>query len=411
MTLNNKILNLLKSEGGSMSSSDLHKELGITHDEALPLLKDLYKNKFIFTTIKKINGIDQSIIILTAVGEKLALELNPDNLLTLELVEDVKIFISHQSNDKNIATPILKFIKSCFFFLEDKHIFFSSKDENTIQFTDEWRTSINNAIAACDIFVCIISESYRDSEICMLELGAAWGLKKKRVPLITKNITFGSFSQVINDRQAGKITKATDLIKMIQVIKKKLKITPSISQEEINKKAINCARSCKKDPIAKNVSIKKRLRKSIPLNKNVLVYNGHGNGRIMEILEDKRIVYPDFMTYYFLGNEIEGIEIVKPELITKLEPVVLLGIDSGKLYQIDDTCWILLNETLYPLPNNETVEVLKINYKFPPKVENIPRMTFNALEKGNTFRSLERKINYKKELDTIIRAIIKKNKT
>lgn len=322
--------------------------------------------------------------------------------------KNIKIFISHQANDASASKALYNYISKCFPKLDTSEILFTSKNENNIILSEDWREYIRVSIEHTKVFISIISESYRDSEMCMIELGAAWGRGLKIIPLIAKGLEFSTFSQVIDAKQAGKLYDSNDLRKVIELISIELNEENVLSGIENHLASKACSKACGQKKKKKKI-IKNPLRKTED-GTFYLVHNKNSQiTRIMKIFKDKRIVYPDFYTYYFLGNEFTNIEVISAEEISKLEVKLLESILEAKPIQNKSSAWLKLNDTLHLIPDMETFHSWQKLCSTKKNVEILPEMTFEVLNKGVKIRKLCKNTDYKRELNQIVNTIINKS--
>ena len=130
-----------------------------------------------------------------------------------------KIFISHSSADKEIVKAFVEKILmlGCGF---DKDDIFCTLNSDAINIGDDFRNSIIDNMHCCDYIFLMISENYRNSEICHNEVGAAWALQntKRVIPLKFPNIGFSQDDLgVLNVvKQAGSLNNKQQLIKIYE---------------------------------------------------------------------------------------------------------------------------------------------------------------------------------------------------
>lgn len=90
-------------------------------------------------------------------------------------------------------------------------IFFTSKRETGIESSINWRNKIKSNLQDCDIFVALITTNFKNSEMCMGEIGAAWVLNKRIYPLILPPIKYENFSPLIAELQADLLLSRDDI--------------------------------------------------------------------------------------------------------------------------------------------------------------------------------------------------------
>lgn len=89
---------------------------------------------------------------------------------------------------------------------------FCTLDHNAIRTGEDFRNVIVENMKACDFVICLISDSYKQSEVCQNEMGAAWTLEDKRVlPFKFPNIKFSEIGFLNVVKQAADITDSSKL--------------------------------------------------------------------------------------------------------------------------------------------------------------------------------------------------------
>jgi len=88
-------------------------------------------------------------------------------------VKGKTIFISHASKDKEIAEAFLDIILHGALSVPINEIFCSSTDGTKIKSGADWRDSIKTNLLSAQINFLIITPNYKESEVCMNEMGAA----------------------------------------------------------------------------------------------------------------------------------------------------------------------------------------------------------------------------------------------
>lgn len=130
-----------------------------------------------------------------------------------------KIFISHSSADKEIVKAFVEKILMLGCGL-DKDDIFCTLNSDAINIGDDFRNSIIENMRCCDYIFLMISENYRQSEICHNEVGAAWALQdtKQIIPLKFPNLSFSQEDLgVLNVvKQAGTINNKQQLTKIYE---------------------------------------------------------------------------------------------------------------------------------------------------------------------------------------------------
>jgi TIR domain len=169
-----------------------------------------------------------------------------------------KIFLSHSYLDRDISTRIIeKLVVKIFNINKQSDIFFTGKRETGIESSINWRNRLKSNLQDCDIFIALITPNFKESEVCLAEIGAAWILEKKIYPLILPPIKHGNFSQVIAEIQADSLLEREDIQSFINSLQIQLKSLYGIDHKpEVNiEKAINVFLKSVKQYIYKNPNL------------------------------------------------------------------------------------------------------------------------------------------------------------
>lgn len=238
-----------------------------------------------------------------------------------------KIFLSHSYRDKDIANRIIeKLIIKIFDIDKQTDIFFTSKRETGIESSINWRNKIKSNLQECDIFIALITTNFKESEMCLAEIGAAWALNKKIYPLILPPVKYENFSPVIAELQADLLLKKEDIQSFIKSLEVQLKSLYEIDYNpEINiEKSISDFLKSAKQYIHKNSN----LFKSSSLVENQQQKN-ETIAEIREIIEtadssvtseekhsikeQSKIEWPDdySMQEYYINDQLQALTAIK----------------------------------------------------------------------------------------------------
>ena len=115
------------------------------------------------------------------------------------------IFISHSSNDKAIIQPFVDHILQLGIGIPREMIRCTSIQGMGIKNGEEMRKWIRKEIETCSLAFLMISPNYKDSEICLNEMGAIWALNKPVKILLLPGVEYNNFGWLEEIRQAGHI--------------------------------------------------------------------------------------------------------------------------------------------------------------------------------------------------------------
>lgn len=106
-----------------------------------------------------------------------------------------KIFVSHSSDDKKLVSEIVHLLS--LIGVQDSSIFCTSLDGYGIPLGDNWLETLKSEISGEVIVLFVLSENYFQSNVSLCEMGAAWVLSKKHVPILIPPVEFKDIAGVI----------------------------------------------------------------------------------------------------------------------------------------------------------------------------------------------------------------------
>jgi hypothetical protein len=135
-----------------------------------------------------------------------------------------KIFISHSVKDKEIVKAFVDIILQGALSVPITEIFCISTDGTKIKSGEDWRNSIKDNILSAKINFLLISPNYKESEVCMNEMGAAWMTEALVLPLIIDPINYKTVGVIQEPTQIEKLLADDSLDRIRDIVKEKLAI-------------------------------------------------------------------------------------------------------------------------------------------------------------------------------------------
>ncbi|MCP4764243.1 MAG: TIR domain-containing protein [archaeon] len=135
-----------------------------------------------------------------------------------------KIFISHALIDKPIVKSFIDDVLVGALAVKVSEIFCTSEDGMKIESGEDWRDSISNALKKSKITILIITPNYKESEVCMCEMGASWVTSSKIIPFIVDPITYSTVGVIQEPKQIEKLLDGKSLDRLKDVIQENLEI-------------------------------------------------------------------------------------------------------------------------------------------------------------------------------------------
>lgn len=143
-----------------------------------------------------------------------------------------KIFISHAVKDKEIADAFVDVILQGALSVPINEIFCVSTDGTKIKSGDDWRDSIKQNILSAKINFLLISPNYKESEVCLNEMGAAWMTNSLVLPLIIDPITYRTVGVIQEPSQIEKLIDEKSLDRIKDIVQEELGISNSLIKSD-----------------------------------------------------------------------------------------------------------------------------------------------------------------------------------
>lgn len=122
-----------------------------------------------------------------------------------------KIFISHSSKDKAIVQLFIDDILQLGIGLKPEQIFCTSIEDMGIKNGEDIRKHIHNNIKNADYSFLLISRNYKESEICLNEMGAVWAYDNKVKLYLLPDANFDNIGWLCNTKIAERIDSSIAL--------------------------------------------------------------------------------------------------------------------------------------------------------------------------------------------------------
>lgn len=133
-----------------------------------------------------------------------------DCVLALEKESTKRVFISHSSKDRNIVERFVDNILQLGIGLSHEDIFCTSIEDMGIKNGEDIREHIRNNVQSADFSFLMISKNYKESEICLNEMGAVWAVDNRVRYFLLPGVDFKEIgwlcdvkkAEIINDSVA-----------------------------------------------------------------------------------------------------------------------------------------------------------------------------------------------------------------
>lgn len=124
-----------------------------------------------------------------------------------------RVFISHSSQDKEIVSSFIENILVAGCGLRQEDIMYTSCEDMGVGNGEDIPMAIKKGIQECQLFLMMVSEHYRSSEVCMNEMGAAWITDsiQKRCILLLPDVGFDKMGWLLSLSKANKLNEEDGL--------------------------------------------------------------------------------------------------------------------------------------------------------------------------------------------------------
>lgn len=169
-------------------------------DELLPPLTEKYSAIGYELRLHKDKYKDEKIVHFTAMKTIV------DCVLALEKnCHSMRIFISHSSKDKDIMEKFTDFILQLGIGLNHEDIFCTSIEEMGIKNGEDIRNHIRENVQTADFSFLMISKNYKQSEICLNEMGAVWATDNRVRYYLLPDVDFNEIGWLCDAKKADKL--------------------------------------------------------------------------------------------------------------------------------------------------------------------------------------------------------------
>ena len=138
------------------------------------------------------------------------------------IIGSSKIFISHASKDKDIVEELIELLEVIG--VKSSQIFCSSFEGYGIPLGENFLEIIKAQLTNDSLVLFVLTENFYQSAVCMCEMGAAWVLSKKHIPIVVPPLNYADIRGVIPNTQGLIINDAQKLNLLKQQIETQFQI-------------------------------------------------------------------------------------------------------------------------------------------------------------------------------------------
>lgn len=158
------------------------------------------------------------------------LELLPKSSFSNQATPDkiTKIFISHSTNDILFVGEIIDLLS--LIGVNDGDIFCTSFEGHSIPLGENFLEVIKEEVSGNVLVLFVLSENYYNSVMSVCEMGAAWALSKKHIPILIPPFDYTDMKGPLPQSQAIKINNPTRWTTLKSQLERHLEIVPKVPE-------------------------------------------------------------------------------------------------------------------------------------------------------------------------------------
>ena len=134
-----------------------------------------------------------------------------DCVLAIEKESAKRVFISHSSKDRNIVERFVDNILQLGIGLNHEDIFCTSIEDMGIKNGEDIREHIRNNVQSADFSFLMISKNYKESEICLNEMGAVWAADNRVRFYLLPGVDFKEIGWLCDVKKAERLNDSVAL--------------------------------------------------------------------------------------------------------------------------------------------------------------------------------------------------------
>lgn len=181
------------------------------------------KRKPILNQLKK--NVNKGLSLIDSFLERLDIHFQiKEKIEQKNMAKKPKIFISHSSEDKELISSFIENVLILGLGLTQDDIAFTSHEIYGVEPGDKINQYIKENISAAEVVLFMISDSYKKSEVCLNEMGAAWALDKSFISVLLPYVGFEKLGWLTLYEKGIQIYEKNHVVSLCQKITELLHI-------------------------------------------------------------------------------------------------------------------------------------------------------------------------------------------
>lgn len=152
-------------------------------------------------------------------------------------MSNILVFVSHSAKDKDLGQALLNCLEASIQLPGDDVIRCTSADGYRLAPGDNADDVLRSDLENCKVVIGLITEDSLNSSYVSIELGAAWGLRKRTCLALTAEIGFDRLPGPLKNQQAVRLDSPEQLTHMMQIIAEQIGVNmrpPARSSAGVN---------------------------------------------------------------------------------------------------------------------------------------------------------------------------------
>jgi len=114
----------------------------------------------------------------------------------------MKIFVSHAKKDEYIAKALVDILLIAGIGYCNNDFFCTSIEGLGIDTSEDWREAIKTNLLCSDAVILLLTPHYKESEMCLNEMGVAWAFCDKVIPIVVEPLKYDAIGATFGVKQA-----------------------------------------------------------------------------------------------------------------------------------------------------------------------------------------------------------------
>lgn len=125
-----------------------------------------------------------------------------------------RVFISHASADVDLADAVADLLRLGTGLSEERILCTSLEGMGIPEGTPNYLEYLREQISDAGLVLPLFTPAFFDSEVCLIEIGAMWGLKQETFPLVVPPVTYARVEKLLGKLQSARIDEKEGLSRL-----------------------------------------------------------------------------------------------------------------------------------------------------------------------------------------------------